>query len=273
MQQVTPPLKWAGGKRWLVPFIQHAWNENRDLRLVEPFCGGLSVTIGLLPERALLNDINPYLINFYLWLRRGLEINIDMKNSSPLYYRYRDEFNRLIANGYKKDSKAAQLFYYLNKTGFNGLCRFNRQGKYNVPFGKHTTINYSTNLKQYKSLFSCWEFKAGSYLDLKINDDDFIYADPPYDVEFRDYTKHGFDWKDQVELVDWLSNHNGPIILSNAATERIVNLYKVSEYRLHFLQEKIKINATGRRISANVVIATRNIEIKIAQETTNRAKN
>ncbi|CAG0971204.1 partial Modification methylase DpnIIA, partial [Anaerolineae bacterium] len=73
---LKPPLKWAGGKRWLVPRLQLLWEvhlkQYPEARLVEPFCGGLAVTLGLQPERALLNDINPHLINFYRWLQKGL---------------------------------------------------------------------------------------------------------------------------------------------------------------------------------------------------------
>ncbi len=66
---VRPPLKWAGGKRWQLPHLVAYWDHNRHRRLVEPFCGGLAVTLGLMPNRALLNDINPHLINFYRWLK------------------------------------------------------------------------------------------------------------------------------------------------------------------------------------------------------------
>ena len=69
---LRPPLKWAGGKRWQVPHLQPVWELHWDRRLVEPFCGGLAVTLGLTPSRALLNDANPHLINFYAQLRRGL---------------------------------------------------------------------------------------------------------------------------------------------------------------------------------------------------------
>src|ERR1700675_134123 len=77
---IKPPLKWAGGKRWLVPHLRPIWENHTDRRLVEPFSGGLAVTLGLRPEQALLNDINPHLINFYHWLRKGLQIEIPMKN-------------------------------------------------------------------------------------------------------------------------------------------------------------------------------------------------
>src|SRR5216117_2628975 len=83
---LRPPLKWAGGKRWLVRYLLPYWGKHSERRLVEPFCGGLAVTLGLMPERALLNDRNPHLINFYSWLKRGLEITIPMENDETLFY-------------------------------------------------------------------------------------------------------------------------------------------------------------------------------------------
>jgi DNA adenine methylase len=91
-------LKWAGGKRWQIPELEQFWKGNSNLRLVEPFCGGLAVGLGLMPARALLNDINPHLINFYHWLKRGLTIsssttlrrhitstaNVSMPSSAPV---------------------------------------------------------------------------------------------------------------------------------------------------------------------------------------------
>src|SRR6185503_2372260 len=85
-----PPLKWAGGKRWLVPHLKPIWEENSHRRYVEPFCGGLAVVLGLQPKKALLNDINPHLINFYRQLRDGLYMNIEMRNEEKLFYRHRE---------------------------------------------------------------------------------------------------------------------------------------------------------------------------------------
>src|SRR5437867_3220617 len=121
----TPPLKWAGGKRWQVRHLEPLWKAHAHRRLVEPFCGGLAVTLGLMPERALLNDINPHVINFYQWLKRGLAIDLPMKNSESLYYRHRTRFNKLLDGGTENTTEAAALFYFLNRTGYNGLCRFN----------------------------------------------------------------------------------------------------------------------------------------------------
>src|SRR5438105_13234445 len=138
---LKPPLKWAGGKRWLVPTLEPIWAEHRQRRLVEPFCGGLAVTLGLLPERALLNDLNPHLTNFYSWLKRGLRTTLPMENDEELFYSHRREFNALLRDGGAETERSAALFYYLNRTGFNGLCRFNKSGGFNVPFGEHKHVN------------------------------------------------------------------------------------------------------------------------------------
>ena len=71
---LRPPLKWAGGKRWLVSHLKPIWQKHQDRRYVEPFCGGLAVALGLQPARALLNDVNPHLINFYRWVASPCQI-------------------------------------------------------------------------------------------------------------------------------------------------------------------------------------------------------
>src|ERR1700730_5392458 len=91
---LRPPLKWAGGKRWQVPHLRPLWEAHSRSRLVEPFCGGLAVTLGLVPEGALLNDANPHLINFYRWLQKGLTANLKMENNERLFYRHRTRFKR-----------------------------------------------------------------------------------------------------------------------------------------------------------------------------------
>ena len=113
---LKPPLKWAGGKRWLVPRLAGLWQPHSSRRYVEPFCGGLAAPLGLIPKRARLNDVNPHLINFYKHLQHGLAITIEMKNEAEGFYRQRDRFNELIENGKSPSSEAAQLFYYLNRT-------------------------------------------------------------------------------------------------------------------------------------------------------------
>ncbi len=227
---------------------------------MEPFCGGLAVALGLAPQRALLNDINPPLINFYRWLKRGLLVNIPMENSEDLYYAHRTRFNELLRmNGGAKSSEAAALFYYLNRTGYNGLCRFNQKGGFNVPFGKYGRINYARDFFEYRSVFRRWQFLSKDFELLQVEPDDFIYADPPYDVEFTQYSKTGFSWEDQVRTAEWVSSHKGPAVLVNQATSRIVDLFKDCGFEMKLLDAPRRISCTGDREPVKEVIATKNL--------------
>lgn len=258
---LKPPLKWAGGKRWLVPHLRTYWLRHRHRRLVEPFCGGLAVALGLMPERALLNDVSPHLINFYHWLQRGLYITIEMHNDEKLYYAYRDRFNQLIAEGRGNSREAAELFYYLNRTGYNGLCRFNQQGEFNVPFGRYRRIRYISDFSIYQDVLSNWDFTVGDFQNVLLDPEDFVYADPPYDVEFTQYAQRIFSWADQVRLAEWLACHRGPVVLSNQATNRIVDLYRQLGFTLRFLQGPRMISCNGDRRPAPEVLAIKGVEI------------
>lgn len=252
---LRPPLKWAGGKRWLVPHLLDIWEDYRHRRFVEPFCGGLSIPLAFQPERALLNDINPHLINFYSQLKRGLPLTIEMRNDQKFFYQHRVRFNDLINKSRWKTAEAAQLFYYLNRTGFNGLCRFNQRGEFNVPFGRHTSITYDRDFSELKKVFKRWKFSSCDIMSLPIEPDDFIYADPPYDVEFTTYSPGGFTWEDQERTAEWLAKHKGPVLLSNQATKRIVKLYKKLGFQLRYLNAPRRISCTGDRTAAKEVLA------------------
>jgi DNA adenine methylase len=258
-EPIRPPLKWAGGKRWQLQHLQPLWQRYSRRRLVEPFCGGLAVTTGLIPERALLNDINPHLINFYSWLKRGLTVSFEPVNSQQHYYASRDRFNALLKAGNADGAEAASLFYYLNRTGYNGLCRFNGKGEFNVPFGRYATIRYRSTFTEYQRVFERWTFTNVDFAAIPIDDDDVIYADPPYDVEFTKYSKEGFDWSEQERAAEWLSKHKGPVILSNQATPRIVRLYRALEFTLTLLEAPRRISCTGDRSPATEVLALRNV--------------
>ena len=256
---LPPPLKWAGGKRWQLPHLRPLWRAHAHRRLVEPFCGGLAVALGLRPHRALLNDINPHLINFYDLVVRGLRIDRRFVYDSKIFYAHRARFNALLRNGRARTREAAALFYYLNRTGYNGLCRFNNRGEFNVPFGKYTQVTYVEHFNAYRDVLSAWSFSASDFEDLPIESDDFVYADPPFDVEFRQYAKEGFDWSDQVRAATWLAAHPGPVVLVNQATPRIRRLYRDLGFRLEFLSAPRRINSTGDRTPAREVVATRNL--------------
>jgi DNA adenine methylase len=256
---LKPPLKWAGGKRWLVPHLRSLWDRFNERRFVEPFCGGLAVALGLRPTSAILNDVNPHLINFYLQLKRGLTLSIEMRNDETLYYQHRDRFNQLIRNKEAETAEAAQIFYYLNRTCFNGLCRFNQSGEFNVPFGTYGAISYERDLSEYRSTFKTWKFTNRDFASIELSEGDFVYADPPYDVEFTTYSAGGFSWEDQVRTAKLLSEHSGPVVISNQATDRIVQLYDDSGFQISYLDGPRRISCTGDRTAAKEVFATRGI--------------
>lgn len=256
---LPPPLKWAGGKRWLVKDLEVHWQRHRGRPYVEPFAGGLGVTLGLRPESALLNDANLHLINFYRWVKRGLEIKIPLSHERSTYLAYRAQFNELIRQGKASTEEAAALFYYLNRSGYNGLCRFNASGEFNVPFGKYKSVNYQRDFSAYREVFRGWEFVFGDFSRLEFDPEAFLYADPPYDVEFTAYSPGGFTWEDQVRLVEFLEPHRGPLILSNQYTERIYRLYTKAGYKVVTLPAPRRISCDGNRQAALEVLAFRNL--------------
>ncbi len=252
---LKPPLKWAGGKRWLVPHLKPIWDRYSDRRYVEPFCGGLAVVLGLQPERALVNDINPHLINFYRHLQNGMQPRLEMRNDEQLFYQHRERFNQLIQNGGAGSREAAELFYYLNRTCFNGLCRFNKGGEFNVPFGTYSSINYASDFSHYAQTFRQWKFTNVDVASVETAPADFIYADPPYDVEFTTYSAGGFSWEDQKRAAMLLAKHPGPVVISNQATPRIVELYEDLGFELSYLAGPRRISCTGDRTAAREVLA------------------
>jgi DNA adenine methylase len=255
----SSPLKWAGGKRTLIPRLLQLYTPHRHRRLVEPFVGGMNVALGLQPDRALLCDANPHLINFYERLRDEYPFTLKMENSEHLYYAYRKCFNELIAGPMRYTQTAAELFYYLNRTCFNGLCRFNRSGEFNVPYGKYKTINYTRDFSRYEELLRKWELKCCRFDDVQFASDDFLYADPPYDGTFTDYSAGGFSWEDQERLALKLAAHVGPVVASNACTERIVGMYEELGFKTETIEMRRSIAANGDRKPAAEMLATKNI--------------
>jgi DNA adenine methylase len=261
-EALSPPLKWAGGKRWLVPILRELWLPYQRFRLVEPFVGGMAVALGLQPAKALLNDLNPHLINFYIWLQRGLTIDIPLENDAQYYYGCRQRFNQLIRERKASSAEAARLFYFMNRTGYNGLCRFNNSNQFNVPFGRYKTINYIKDFAPYISALRNFQFVSTDFTQLPTNSNDLIYADPPYDVEFTKYSANDFKWHDQVRLAEWLSNHPGPVIASNQATDRIVDLYRSVGFSIQLLDAPRRIACNGDRKPAKEILAYKGLSMR-----------
>jgi DNA adenine methylase len=229
----------------------------------------MAVALGLLPERALLSDINPHLINFYRWLQqgKGLHVEIEMVSHEGKFYDARTRFNALLSNKQGDTKEAAELFYYLNRSCFNGLCRFNNKGEFNVPFGRYKNPNYVKDFSAYARVLTSWTFNVGPYDSLgdeslgdeRLRPGDFIYADPPYDVEFTKYSKEDFTSEDQKKLASWLLKHEGPVVVSNQATEKMRGIYNNGEFDYVELEAPRRISCNGDRRPAMELIAARNL--------------
>ncbi|MEB3205936.1 MAG: Dam family site-specific DNA-(adenine-N6)-methyltransferase [Vampirovibrionales bacterium] len=272
---LTPPLKWAGGKRWLVSHVQARLNAlgihltgPDGKRLIEPFCGGLAMALGLQPQRAWLNDVNPHLINFYRHVQSGLVIDnhIDepLQNDRLFFDAARQRFNALIDQGDYQTPEAAVWFYYLNRTGYNGLCRFNQTGHYNVPFGRYSKITYARDFLHYRDRLRQWQLSCGSYRHMMaqqehaiISKEDVVYADPPYDAAFVNYSAGGFSWQDQEQLAQWLAQLPGTVMASNQATPRIQALYQDLGFEIELLEAPRRIACNGNRDKAQEILAIR----------------
>ena len=92
-----------------------------------------------------------------------------MRNDEGLFYRHRTRFNELLAAGDEQSAEAASLFYFLNRTGYNGLCRFNQSGQFNVPFGSYKQITYTRDFSPYRAVLADWEFTLGDFERLALD--------------------------------------------------------------------------------------------------------
>lgn len=259
-KKIVPPIKYPGGKRFLVDHIAVLWKLSEQKRLVEPFSGGMAISLGIAPKNALINDINSHVINFYRSIQEGLKIRIKMVNDEKYYYSARERFNKLIMDGEQNTHLAASLFYYLNKTGYNGLIRFNKSGYLNVPFGRYKKINYKREFEEIRNVIKGWNLSSGDFSKLRIRKTDFIYLDPPYDVEFTTYSGNTFGWEEQERLVRHFEKYSCPIVISNQATTRVVKLYKENGYTVHLIDAPRMISCNGDRTRAQEVLAVKNMK-------------
>ena len=204
-------LKWAGGKYSLSDVISKMLPASDCL--IEPFVGAGSIFLNTNYANYILNDINQDLINLYkilqtkpdAFIQDAKALFIDKNNQSEIYYQFRKEFN---ASG---DSYFRSLiFLYMNRYGYNGLCRYNKSGGYNVPFGKYKQpyfpekeLNYFADKAQ-RAIFVCEDYRE-TFTRAKAND--VIYCDPPYvplskTANFTSYAGNGFGLDEQADLAN-----------------------------------------------------------------------
>ena len=256
-----PFLKWAGNKHALIPVLTEHFGKGK--RLVEPFLGSGAVFMGTDYKEYFLSDINPDLIGLYNNLKHNScdviaetkKLFADNYNTESAYYALRDEFNNL------QDSTAIRksaIFVYLNKHAFNGLCRYNSSGKFNVPYGRKNarknklderlfedsgddfTISSASfpleEMEKFAIKCEIAEFRLASFEEtmLMAVEGDVVYCDPPYvpltlTANFNSYSVDNFTMDNQRRLADLateLTNKNIRVIISNHDTDVSRELYK-----------------------------------------------
>lgn len=236
-------LKWAGGKYRLAQTISDHLPPSipQGACFVEPFVGAGSVFLNMDFDRYLLADINPDLINLFNAVKADVERYIqhakplflaENANSKVFYLARRNEFNAS-----NDPFERSVLFLYLNRFGFNGLCRYNQKRGYNVPFGRYKTHYFPEKElrffaeKAQKATFICADFEQ-VFSHLKQHPDQYVvYCDPPYaplqqDTNFTQYAGGGFSLEQQRRLADLAKEVDFPVLISNHDTPFTRKIYK-----------------------------------------------
>ena len=219
--------------------------------------------MAIAPDRALLNDYWQPIINLYQQIQNGLEPTINFQGTEDQYYLARDEFNSRLGEA---TPEIAQILYYLLRTGYNGLVRTNSKGEFNVPFGRpaNDEHKYLTDFSEYQAAFANWQFTNLDFEEVAIAPDDFIYADPPYDVVTASGKSFSysceFSWPDQVRLAHFLASKPNPVVASNHATDRVIELYSDLGFATTtFLKTRaINCKGEGRKVGAIEMLANKN---------------
>lgn len=257
---LDPILKWVGGKRWMKDTLTDLWLANPSERFVEPFCGALGASLSVNPKRALLNDFNPHLIQLFKGIKRGEEFDILMESNEELFYQYREAFNHLDYT-VGANWETAQLFFYLIQTGFNGLCRYNLSGEFNVPFGKYKSVNYERDLAAYRKQFRGWTFSNRDFAQVNTRPGDFVFIDSPYYETFSSYTPQGFSWDDQLRLVEFASSIECPVVCTNNAVPSLMEEYIRNGFEVRVMLAPRSVSSDGNREAAFEMVATKNVEL------------
>jgi DNA adenine methylase len=250
-------LKWAGGKAKIADKISAALPKARVL--VEPFVGGGSVFMNTDYEYYILSDINPDLISLYRMLKyvgadkfiKDLERHLftPEQNTQAQFLKWRDEFNT-TSDIYKK----ALIFVYLNRHGFNGLCRYNKSGVFNVSFGSYKSPYLpEAEIRAFEEKMArielhCWSYEWAFEF---ASSDSVIYCDPPYvplssTAKFTNYSAEGFSADDQVKLAEMAMASTVPVVISNHDTSVTRSLYQTAVINAFDVQRNISQNGQNR---------------------------
>ena len=226
---MNPVLKYRGGKSREIPrFLQYLPDSYE--RYIEPFFGGGALYFFLEPQKAIINDVNKRLINFYLQLQNNYnkmreqlnEIQSIYEKNQETYKRQKqitpddyvknnnEEFYYEMRNLFNKPNEASYLdgvvYFFINKTAYSGMIRYNNSGEYNVPFGRYPNLNTKLITIEHHNLLQGAEIYNLDYKEIfkKASKDDFVFLDPPYDCVFNDYGNidmmNGFDEQEHRRL-------------------------------------------------------------------------
>ncbi|MGT1926700.1 Dam family site-specific DNA-(adenine-N6)-methyltransferase [Enterobacter hormaechei subsp. hoffmannii] len=265
-----PFLKWAGGKYSLLPELDRLIPAGK--RLIEPFVGGGSVFLNSdKHERFLLADVNADLINLYQMLEVDhirvcslARMLFERANSEVAYKELRDEFNNQSMGAPER----AAAFLFLNRHCFNGLIRYNRDGFFNVGWGKYEAPYFpEIEIKAFKQKsHKCVFLNAGYRRTLALaGEGDVVYCDPPYEplpgtAGFTNYAAGGFSWADQISLAEsCVAAHQrgAKVLISNSTAPRVLELYEQHGFTLHHVDARRAISSKGStRETAKDIVAT-----------------
>jgi DNA adenine methylase len=258
IKPLTPIVKWSGGKSdEIKDFISYIPNDYDTY--LEPFFGGGALYFYLRPKKAAVSDVHKELIDFYKSIsnNKGQDIYNFMSqhpNEEDEYYKVRDkmEINTELDN--------AKRFYYLRKTCYRGMLRYNKSGKFNIPYGRYKTYNYEdVKNPEYYSLLKNTDIHLGSfeYIFEKYNDQkNFMFLDPPYDSEFTDYGYCSFDREMQKQLAKCFKETKIRCLMIIGKTDFISQLYKdyiVGEYDKKY-RFKLHSGRVGNEINTKHLI-------------------
>lgn len=264
---MRPFLKWAGNKYQIIERIKKILPAGN--RLIEPFLGSGAVFLNTHYSEYLLSDINADLINLYRILQKEGESFVHYckqfftaENNRPeKYYELRELFNNT------KDIRLkSALFLYLNKHGYNGLCRYNSKGKYNVPFGRYKKPYFPQREMLYfhhKAQRAVFENKDFITIMKQAKKGDVVYCDPPYvplsgTAKFTNYSSGGFGFKEQQQLADLaqeLAQRGVIVVISNHDTQFTQRAYQSAKQRYFFPVQRFISCQGASRTRVNEVLA------------------
>ena len=267
---IAPFIKWAGGKRQLLPQISARLPENYHT-YYEPFVGGGAVLFALCPECAVINDINCSLVNLYRQIKLSPEAIIDAveqldgeaeTDRKVFYYAKRAAYNEKMMKG-EYDVELAALFLYINKHCFNGLYRVNEKGLFNVPFNNSKAKSCSPeNIREVSEYLQNVTILQGDFEEScrDAEQGDFVFFDSPYaplnPSSFESYTKEGFDVESHERLARLfreLTERGCSCMLTNHNTVFINELYE--GFTKEVVQVKRNINSdASKRVGEEIII-------------------